>query len=321
MFERYTEKARRAIFFARYEASTFASPYIETEHMLLGLLRECSIVRTWLKPNAAEALREKLRSEQEQREPIPTSVDLPLALEAKRMLALGAEEAELLKHRDIDCGHLFAGLLRMPPSATHVFLQQQAGDLNQLLQKVRDSLGEHPVEPLRSPKRGHELLENWLSDVMLIVPAAEFAASHQTLSGLLRRSSELMDCYTETYGETKLRRRPWTRKQALGHLIDWASQYRLWLLRALTEPYLRADSFPSEDSVLAQPYSDMRWRFVVESWFNTNCLLLSAIAALPGAKATLPCRVGIAEPVTLDKLLSGLVERTEDLMEQVLARL
>ena len=40
MFERYTEKARRIIFFGRYEASQFGSPYIETEHLLLGLLRE-----------------------------------------------------------------------------------------------------------------------------------------------------------------------------------------------------------------------------------------------------------------------------------------
>ena len=40
MFERYTEKCRRVIFFARYEASQFGSPYIETEHILLGLLRE-----------------------------------------------------------------------------------------------------------------------------------------------------------------------------------------------------------------------------------------------------------------------------------------
>ncbi len=40
MFERYTEMARRVIFFARYEASQYGSPYIETEHLLLGLLRE-----------------------------------------------------------------------------------------------------------------------------------------------------------------------------------------------------------------------------------------------------------------------------------------
>ncbi len=40
MFERYTETARRVIFFARYEASQLGSPYIETEHLLLGILRE-----------------------------------------------------------------------------------------------------------------------------------------------------------------------------------------------------------------------------------------------------------------------------------------
>ena len=40
MFELYTEKARRVIFFARVEASQFGSSYIETEHLLLGLLRE-----------------------------------------------------------------------------------------------------------------------------------------------------------------------------------------------------------------------------------------------------------------------------------------
>ncbi len=40
MFERYTEKARRVIFFARYEASQYGSHYIDTEHILLGLMRE-----------------------------------------------------------------------------------------------------------------------------------------------------------------------------------------------------------------------------------------------------------------------------------------
>ena len=37
MFERYTEHAKRLIFFARYEASQYGSPTIEPEHLLLGL--------------------------------------------------------------------------------------------------------------------------------------------------------------------------------------------------------------------------------------------------------------------------------------------
>ncbi|MCI0664048.1 MAG: hypothetical protein L0220_23580, partial [Acidobacteria bacterium] len=40
MFERYTEKARRVVFFARYEASQFGASQIEAEHILLGLIRE-----------------------------------------------------------------------------------------------------------------------------------------------------------------------------------------------------------------------------------------------------------------------------------------
>jgi hypothetical protein len=39
MFERYTERARRSIFFARWEASKLGSLYIEPEHLLLGLIR------------------------------------------------------------------------------------------------------------------------------------------------------------------------------------------------------------------------------------------------------------------------------------------
>jgi hypothetical protein len=39
MFERYTERARRVIFFARYEAVQFGSTTIESEHLLLGLIR------------------------------------------------------------------------------------------------------------------------------------------------------------------------------------------------------------------------------------------------------------------------------------------
>jgi len=40
MFVRFTERARRVLFFARYEASQLGSTSIETEHLLLGLIRE-----------------------------------------------------------------------------------------------------------------------------------------------------------------------------------------------------------------------------------------------------------------------------------------
>jgi hypothetical protein len=91
MFERYTEEARRAIFFGRYEASAFRSAEISTTHLLLGLLREAGEKVQGLLP--AEGSIERLRNDLVPNQPKPatqisTSVDLPLSIDAKRVLAL-----------------------------------------------------------------------------------------------------------------------------------------------------------------------------------------------------------------------------------------
>src|ERR1700710_2829510 len=114
MFERYTEKARRVIFFARYEASQFGSPYIETEHLLLGLLREDKqLANRFLRSHAAvDSIRKQIEGHTTVREKVSTSVDLPLSHECKRVLAYGAEEAERLNHKHIGTEHLLLGLLR-----------------------------------------------------------------------------------------------------------------------------------------------------------------------------------------------------------------
>jgi hypothetical protein len=114
MFERYTEKARRVIFFARHEASASGSPYIETEHMLLGLLREDAALSTsfFHSPAAPETLRAEIARQRPPGPTFPTSVDLPLSHESKRVLAYAAEEAERLKHHYIGTEHLLLGLLR-----------------------------------------------------------------------------------------------------------------------------------------------------------------------------------------------------------------
>lgn len=114
MFERYTEKARRIIFFARYEASQFGSRTIEAEHLLLGLLREDRPLATaLLKTEAAiDSIRQQIEAHATKRAQISTSADLPLSPECKRMLGHGAEEAERLNHRHITPAHLLIGILR-----------------------------------------------------------------------------------------------------------------------------------------------------------------------------------------------------------------
>ena len=79
MFERYTEKARRVIFFARYEASQFGSSYIETEHLLLGLFREDKgLANQFLASHAKlEDIRRSITQRSQTSPRVATSVDLP----------------------------------------------------------------------------------------------------------------------------------------------------------------------------------------------------------------------------------------------------
>ena len=112
MFERYTEAARRAIFFARYEASAFGSNAIESEHLLLGLLREDTVARRLLGGSEAiQALRKEIESRTQIGPKVSTSVDLPLSEECKQALERAAEEAGNLGHSGIRVGHLLLGLI------------------------------------------------------------------------------------------------------------------------------------------------------------------------------------------------------------------
>src|SRR5215470_17319617 len=96
--ERYNERARRVIFFARYEASATGSRDIGTEHLLLGLVRECPDLFKGESPSIdVAAMAEEVRATVQQGERVSTSIDLPLALASKRVLARAAEEADALK--------------------------------------------------------------------------------------------------------------------------------------------------------------------------------------------------------------------------------
>jgi len=139
MFERYTEKARRVIFFARYEASEFGAPGIETEHLLLGLLREDdALTQRFLSSlSSVDSIRQSVRAVTPARPKISTSVDLPLSHESKRVLAYAAEEADKLKHRHVGTEHLLLGLLREETFLAATLLRER-GISNK---SVREELG------------------------------------------------------------------------------------------------------------------------------------------------------------------------------------
>jgi len=152
MFERYTEKARRVIFFARYEASQFGAPAIEPEHLLLGLMREDKTLTGRFFPRASvsiESIRKEIEGRTLLREKISTSVELPLAPETKLVLAYAHEESERLQHRHIGTEHLLLGLLRGDRSMAAEILYERGLRLN----AVRDEIARQSGADSRSSQK------------------------------------------------------------------------------------------------------------------------------------------------------------------------
>ncbi len=187
MFERYTEKARRVIFFARYEASQFGSPYIETEHLLLGLLREDkALTNRFLRQHSSvDSIRKQIEAHTTVREKVSTSVDLPLSNECKRVLAYASEEAERLSHKHIGTEHLLLGLLREEKCFAAEILAERGLKLAGIREELQRSTQEKvQQQPQRAVNRESSLLAEFSRDLTQ-------AAMENQLDPLVGRDSEV----------------------------------------------------------------------------------------------------------------------------------
>lgn len=160
MFERYTERARRVIFFARYEASQLGDTYIETQHLLLGLVREeAGLLLDFITPEQASSIRQQIESEaavRNQGQPkLPTSVDLPLSNESKRVLAYSAEEAERLRDRHIGVEHMLLGLLREQGTFAAKLLEKNGLELNAIREHLKSPRAPRVIPETPATERRH----------------------------------------------------------------------------------------------------------------------------------------------------------------------
>ncbi|HSZ63348.1 MAG TPA: Clp protease N-terminal domain-containing protein [Terriglobales bacterium] len=194
MFERYTEKARRVIFFARYEASAFGSPYIESEHLLLGFLRESKALSAKVFSGplfTVDDIRREIEKHTTFREKIATSVDLPLSNECRRILHYASEEADRLGHKHIGTEHLLAGMLREEDCYAAGLLRERGVSLEIIRKQIQ---GEEPARELAQAKSpgipaGHRwksLLYNPASE-SIIVEMARADTGHLPMSRLFTR--------------------------------------------------------------------------------------------------------------------------------------
>ena len=169
MFERYRPRARRAIFFARYDAGRFGAHQIETEHLLLGIAREDEpLLARFLSMGATDA---SLRSQVAKRTPagdgIPIAVDLPLSDACKRILHFAAEEADRLGHPGIGTEHLMLGMLREQEGLAAQMLRERGAEL----ETIRAELAQNPIDPGGDSEKQGSLFASLIGKTRLPVSA------------------------------------------------------------------------------------------------------------------------------------------------------
>jgi ATP-dependent Clp protease ATP-binding subunit ClpA len=154
VFQRYTQKARRVVHSARYMAGRVGSLEIDTEHLLLGLLKEDKrLAHRFLgSPWAAEEIWRTIQRTKPAREKISGPVEIPLSNSSKGVLALAAEEADLHSNQHICTEHLLLGLFATRNASPQRYCMSKAF--------VSHRVGKNYCEFLTMIRQSKSLLEN-----------------------------------------------------------------------------------------------------------------------------------------------------------------
>ena len=188
MFERFTEQARRTLFFARFEVTQLGATAIEPEHILLGLFREPKglVARIFEQSGVSTAeLSVEIADRHEFRERIPTSQEVPFSTETKRVLQYAAEEADRLTHSYIGTEHLLLGVLR-----------EERVDGGRAPRPARPSAGRRPARrsssccgSAQTACRGRAIAAEQIERIFLIKQLASGARTAGVRRGEARRTA------------------------------------------------------------------------------------------------------------------------------------
>ena len=154
-FERFTDAAKRVIYFARVEANHGDADHITPAHTLAGLTWESDSTFAGIAP--LKEFTVNLRAKTELPHLPSTSFpylrerDIPLSDTSKMTLAYAVKEANRDWQYSLDCHHLLRGLLRFPNEASSA-LQQVGIDLKSVRAAAKLHERQHPLIP--APKWG-----------------------------------------------------------------------------------------------------------------------------------------------------------------------
>src|SRR5512136_1147950 len=163
MWQRFTERARRVVFFAQEEAGRLGENYVSTEHLLLGLVRENDSVAARILDRLGVSLG-RIRSEIERqvaRGDGQLGREMQLTPRAKRVIDLAYDEARQLNNNYIGTEHLLLGLVREGEGLAGRVLTKLGVDLERARREVmvlQDNAPRDGAYPPLSPQEAKERL-------------------------------------------------------------------------------------------------------------------------------------------------------------------
>lgn len=153
MWQRFTERARKVIFYAQEEAQRLGESQVSTEHLLLGLVREPDSVAARILDRLGVSL-QRIRNEVDrfaQRGDARPTQEMSLTSRAKRVIDLAYDEARQLNNNYIGTEHLLLGLIREGEGLAARILHKLGVDLERARREVMN-IQEHESHGAPSPR-------------------------------------------------------------------------------------------------------------------------------------------------------------------------
>ncbi|KJS17231.1 MAG: Clp protease ClpX [Peptococcaceae bacterium BRH_c4b] len=152
MFGRFTQRAQQVLVLAQDEARRMGYPYVGTEHILLGLIREgAGVAAKALKALGIDSQRVTAMVEQLVEKGQGASEEVTLTPRGKKVLELSVEEARSMGHKYVGTEHILLGLIREGEGIAARVLNELGADQNKLRQITLQLLG-GPAQPAQ---QGH----------------------------------------------------------------------------------------------------------------------------------------------------------------------
>ena len=308
MWQRFTERARKIVFYAQEEAGRLGENYVSTEHLLLGLIRENDSVAARILDRLGISLG-RIRSEielQVARGEGRLYQDMQLTPSAKRVIDLAYDEARHLNNNYIGTEHILLGLLREGEGLAGRTLIKLGADLDRTRQEIIDLQNGGRTSSEENDKPG---LWKRIMNKPASKPESEMATAaisgnpSQRMAPPSRERSDLYDILTET----RLRGR-----DILG-IEDLSAEEIALILDVAAR--LKAHKFDETQTLFAKGQT-LAMLFEKPS-LRTRVTFEAGMTQLGGHAIYLEGRLGVRETVpdvarNLDRWIDGIMARTFD---------